>query len=98
MGAEQTRLSVDQAAFHRNFSREHNISMWEQTAPKNSEYYDGSRFFKVGKDKYSRYTRGYLYGWNEQDEEDEDYVLLQSELTDIEGKKAELIARTKREH
>ena len=47
MGAEQTRLSTDPAAYHRNFSRDHGISMWDQTPPKNEDYYNGKRFFKV---------------------------------------------------
>ena len=101
MGAEQSHHLVDPSAFHRNFSHEHGISMWEQTPPKNREYYDGTRFFKVGKDKYSCYARGYFYGWTEQEEqkttsaESEDFVLLQSELSAIEGKKAALVAKAK---
>ena len=96
MGAEQSHVSVDPDAFHRNFSIEHSISMWDKTPPKNSEYYDGKRFFKVGKDKYTRYTPGYLYGWTDKEEdEDDDFVLLKSELSAIEVKQAALVARVK---
>jgi len=96
MGAEQTRLSTDPAAYHRNFSRDHGISMWDQTPPKNEDYYNGKRFFKVGKEKYSRFTPGYFYGWNEaKQEEEDDFVILQSELSAIEEKKANLVAQIK---
>ena len=62
------------------------------------DYYNGTRFFEVGKDKYRRYTRGYIYGWNEEKEPDshtDEFVILQSELSEIEEKKAELVSKAK---
>jgi len=48
----------------RNVSKEHRISAWEELEPKNSEYYDGTRFFRVSRNLYPSYTRGWIYGYN----------------------------------
>ncbi len=63
----------------RNFSQEHNISEWHELEPKNAGYYDGTRFFVVSRELYPSYTRGWIYGYNQ----DPDYwyeTLLSEEV------------------
>lgn len=50
---------------NRNFSKEHRINEWYDQEPKNAEYYSGERFFKVSRNLYPDYTKGWLYGYNE---------------------------------
>ena len=65
MGASQSRFEVLDCAENRNLSIEHKISEWTVFPPKNSEYYDGTRFFKVPRHLYPQYTKGIFYGYNE---------------------------------
>lgn len=99
MGSEVSRIETCEHAYNRNFSREHGISAWEGVPPKNAEYYNGERFFKVGKDKYSCYERGWLYGHNYKGEsQDNDNMLeseeerqkLKAEIAEIKRRVAEL--------
>ena len=65
MGNQNNKYEVIDWAVNRNYSKEHNISEWEDLPIKNSEYYDGSRFFKISRNLYPSYTRGWLYGYTE---------------------------------
>jgi len=38
------------------------------TKPKNWEYYNGTRFFKVGRSNYPQYIHGFWYGYYKDDE------------------------------
>lgn len=67
MGTTPSRFMVLDWSVERQFSQEHNISEWEEFEPKNTEYYEGTRFFKVSKSLYPQYTRGWLYGYYEND-------------------------------
>lgn len=49
----------------RNYSREHRISEWNELEPKNAEYYDGQRFFTVSRNLYPDYSRGWIYGYDQ---------------------------------
>jgi len=63
MGISISKYEVLDWSVNRNFSKEHNISEWYDVEPKNSEYYDGTRFFKVSRSLYPSYTRGWIYGY-----------------------------------
>ena len=65
MGISNSKYEIMDWSVNRNHSVEHNISEWYDLEPKNSEYYDGTRFFKVSRSLYPSYTRGYIYGYNE---------------------------------
>tara|TARA_R100000734_G_C3235172_1_gene41756 strand:- start:156 stop:401 length:246 start_codon:yes stop_codon:yes gene_type:complete len=64
MGASQSKWVVHDWSVNRNMSQEHRISAWEELEPKNSEYYDGTRFFKVSRRLYPSYTKGWIYGYD----------------------------------
>ena len=98
MGAETSRLETSPEAYNRNFSEEHGISAWEGVPPKNADYYNGSRFFKIDKDKYRCYERGWLYGHTYRGEgekdatsqADEEHKKLKDEIAEIKRRVAEL--------
>ncbi len=46
----------------------HTLTEYDTIKGKNFEYYNGTRFFKVSRKHYRRYTRGYLYGYYEDPE------------------------------
>ena len=64
MGAGLSRWEVIDWSVNRNVSQEHRISAWQELEPKNAEYYDGTRFFKVSRGLYPSYTKGFIYGYN----------------------------------
>jgi len=41
------------------------ITEWDAVKPKNYEYYSGERFVRIPRHLYPQYTKGYLYGYNE---------------------------------
>jgi len=84
MGNNKSRFEVIDYAEKRNYSKKYNISEWETIEPKNSEYYDGTRFFKVSRSLYPSYTKGWIYGYDE----DADYW---KDLFYIENENYELI-------
>ena len=95
MGAEVSRLETDINAYNRNFSEEHKISAWVGMPPKNAEYYSGDRFFKIGKDKYRCYEKGWIYGHNyvateEEGRKGKETTQLQEEIADIKRRVAAL--------
>jgi hypothetical protein len=63
MGNITSHWSVIDYSANRQHSTEHRIDEWEDIPPKNNEYYDGTRFFKVPRHLYPSYTRGWLYGY-----------------------------------
>lgn len=69
MGNNPSRFEVIDWAVNRNYSKDHHISEWEDLEPKNAEYYDGTRFFKISRNLYPSYTRGWLYGYYPEDAE-----------------------------
>ena len=58
-----SKWSVIDWSVNRVQSAEHRISAWEELPVKNAEYYDGTRFFKVSRNLYPSYTKGWLYGY-----------------------------------
>ena len=69
MGNSHSKWEVLDWAVNRHCSQAHNISAWYEIKLKNSEYYDGTRFFTVSRSLYPNYTKGVLYGY----EQDNDY-------------------------
>ena len=68
MGTTQSFL--DETSFYRmDYNEELKISGWDTYPSKNIDYYKGERYFKVSRSLYPQYTRGYLYGYYE----DENY-------------------------
>ncbi len=65
MGQAVSQYEVIDYSENRQFSKEHNINEWHTIPPKNSKYYDGTRFFKVPRHLYPQYTRGFMYGYYE---------------------------------
>ena len=65
MGHGISKWSVIDWSVNRNVSQEHRISAWQEMEPKNAEYYDGTRFFKVSRGLYPSYQKGWLYGYNQ---------------------------------
>ena len=65
MGQAISQFEVIDYSTNRQFSEEHNINEWQEIPPKNSNYYDGTRFFKVPRHLYPQYTKGYMYGYYE---------------------------------
>jgi len=91
MGSEVSKLETDTNGFNRNFSAEHKISAWIGLPPKNADYYNGQRFFKVSKDHYRCYQKGYIYGHSydagaDKELDDRD----KSEIGDLEAEIAEI--------
>ncbi len=64
MGAYHSKLLLEDFAPVRNESKEHKITEWDTNPPKNLNYYNGQRFFKVSRDLYPQYTRGWLFGYS----------------------------------
>ena len=101
MGAEVSRLETDMHAYNSNFSQEHKISAWEGLPPKNADYYNGERFFAVGKDNYRCYRKGWLYGHtyvepNRLHLDDTDHISIDQEIAEIK-KRVALLATQKDE-
>ena len=91
MGAEISKLEPDADGYNRNFSDEHKISAWEGVPPKNADYYNGQRFFKVSKDHYRCYQKGYLYGHTYDADADAELSNRESsETCDLEAEIAEI--------
>ena len=67
MGNTSCKYEVLDYSVNRNYSKEHHISEWEEIPVKNSEYYDGTRFFKVSRSLYPSYTKGWIYGYYPED-------------------------------
>lgn len=65
MGQAITKYEVIDYSANRQFSEQHKINEWQEIPPKNSKYYDGTRFFKVPRHLYPQYTKGYMYGYYE---------------------------------
>ena len=65
MGNSPNRFEVVDWAVNRQFSKEHNISAWQELEPKNWEYYTGERFTHISRSHYPSYTKGWIYGYNE---------------------------------
>jgi len=61
MGAYQSQDILEDFAAVRNESKEHKITEWDTNPPKNLNYYNGQRFFKVSRDLYPQYKKGWLY-------------------------------------
>ena len=51
MGAYNSKLLLDFQP-HSNSSYEYNLHAWEKTKPKNWDYYNGKRFFKISRSLY----------------------------------------------
>lgn len=67
MGQEISQL---QPTYHNfEFNEKLKLSAWDKYPSKNAEYYQGDRFFKISRKHYPQYTRGYIYGYYE----DENY-------------------------
>ena len=65
MGSASSKYELHDWSHDRNVSVEHRISAWEDLGTKNIEYYSGDRFFKVSRSLYPSYTRGWIYGYDE---------------------------------
>lgn len=52
MGATETKAMVQDFALNDS-----------ETRPKNWQYYNGERFFRVGRSQYPQYKHGYLFGY-----------------------------------
>jgi hypothetical protein len=66
MGQEQS--IIYEPSYNRlDYSKELKISAWDTYPSKNAEYYSGERFFKVSRKHYPQYTRGYIWGYWEDD-------------------------------
>ena len=64
MGAYPSKL-VEDFQPHSNSSYEYNLHEWQYTKPKNWDYYNGKRFFKISRSLYpDQYERGVLYGYS----------------------------------
>ncbi len=81
MGQSLSQFEVIDYAENRQFSKKQNIKEWQilrwhtiLTPPKNSKYYDGTRFFKVPRHMYPQYTKGYIYGYYESVEYYKNYI------------------------
>lgn len=63
MGAYNSKL-VEDYQTHSNESFEYNLYSWEHTKPKNWDYYNGKRFFKISRSLYpNEFERGLIYGY-----------------------------------
>ena len=83
MGNTKSKYEVIDWSVNRNYSKEHHISEWEDLEPKNSEYYDGTRFFKVSRNLYPSYTRGWIYGYTENAEYYKDLLYIENESYEL---------------
>ncbi len=63
MGQARSQLLLEDFAAVRNESKQHRITEWDTNPPKNLNYYSGQRFFKISRELYPQYTRGWLYGY-----------------------------------
>jgi len=63
MGQYVSSYVLEDFAINRNLSIEHDVKEWDVHEPKNVDYYDGKRFFKVSRSCYPNYVKGYLYGY-----------------------------------
>ena len=64
MGNNPSLPVVTDVVYNRNFSQQHNVSEWTKFRPKNDDYYNGSRFFRVSRSLYPYYNRGLLWGYS----------------------------------
>jgi dipeptidase len=65
MGAYQSTRILQDFQPNQNESFEYNIHTWMNTKPKNWDYYNGTRFFKISRSLYpDQYERGVLYGYS----------------------------------
>ena len=68
MGQQNTKLCLEDAMPHQfEWNRRLKLSAWDYHNPKNFDYYTGERFFKISRRFYPQYTRGYIYGYYEDD-------------------------------
>ena len=65
--ASSTSYDLHDWSHERNVSVEHRISEWTNLGTKNLSYYDGERFFKVSRSLYPSYTKGWIYGYYDED-------------------------------
>lgn len=63
MGQVRSQLYLEDFAAVRNESKQHKITEWDTNPPKNLNYYNGQRFFKVSRDLYPQYKRGWIFGY-----------------------------------
>tara|TARA_Y100001963_G_scaffold103375_1_gene142276 strand:+ start:1104 stop:1355 length:252 start_codon:yes stop_codon:yes gene_type:complete len=70
MGLSNTKYIMEDAMPHQfSYNRCLKLSAWDYHNPKNFDYYSGERFCKISRSLYPQYTRGYIYGYYE----DENY-------------------------
>ena len=70
MGETQSRIL--EPTFHQlDYNGKLKISAWDTYKAKNAEYYTGERYFQVSRSLYPQYTRGYIFGYWE----DENYYI-----------------------
>lgn len=66
MGQYNSVIDIQDGRLHRlQYNKDFEMSAWNTYAPKNKKYYSGERFFKVSRNLYPQYTRGYIYGYYE---------------------------------
>jgi hypothetical protein len=57
--------SVEDFQPNENQSMEYSLHIWNKQAPKNWDYYTGTRFFKISRSLYpDQYERGVIYSYS----------------------------------
>ena len=63
MGSNPSIPLATDYQYNRNFSVKYGISEWTNFAPKNADYYNGKRFFRISRSLYPQFDRGLLWGY-----------------------------------
>lgn len=72
--------TVEEFSINRNLSKIHSITEWDNMMKDNYKYYNGERFFKISRRFYKyRYTRGWIYGYYD-NEENKEFHELEREI------------------
>jgi hypothetical protein len=63
MGAYNSKYVLEDFKSNKNQSEEYNLHAWENTKPKNFDYYFNRPTTKISRKYYPEYERGLIYGY-----------------------------------